>query len=99
MLSEAVSLLLQIFFILNIIFTILIVFFERKSPVVTWAWIIILNILPYFGFILYLLFGLEARKHKIFILKSKFDNNLYEKYLSMFDEGNYFLEQQNILKN
>ncbi len=99
MLSEAVSLLLQIFFILNIIFTILIIFFERKSPVVTWAWIIILNILPYFGFILYLLFGLEARKHKIFMLKSKFDDNLYEKYLSMFDEGNYFLEQQNILKN
>lgn len=99
MLSEALAILLQVFFVLNILFTILIIFFERKSPAATWAWIIVLNILPYFGFIIYLLFGLEARKHKIFMLKLKLDSNLYDEYLAITCEQNCFIEHENVLIN
>lgn len=99
MLNDAMQILLQIFLILNIFFTVFIIFFERKNPASTWAWIIVLNILPYFGFIIYLMFGLEARKHKIFILKSKRDYDLYNEYLALVKDRNYFIDQQKAIQN
>jgi len=37
--------------VLNIIFIILLIFFERKDPTVTWAWLLILTLIPVLGFI------------------------------------------------
>ena len=60
--------------ILNIIFIILLIFFERKDPNSTWAWLLILTLLPVIGFILYLFLGLTPRKKQVFQKKQEQDN-------------------------
>src|SRR6056297_1154487 len=60
--------------ILNIIFIILLIFFERKDPTVTWAWLLILTLIPVLGFILYLFIGLTPKKRKHFLEKQREDD-------------------------
>jgi len=52
-----VQVLLNIVSILNIFFIILVVFFERKKPESTLAWVLILFFVPYVGIFLYIIFG------------------------------------------
>lgn len=59
--------------ILNIIFIILLIFFERKDPTATWAWLLILTLIPVLGFVLYLFLGLTPKKRKVFQRKQKED--------------------------
>lgn len=54
------------FFLLNLISALSLVFIERKEPTTTWAWLIILIVLPGIGFILYLLLGQNLSRQKIF---------------------------------
>ena len=61
--------------ILNIIFIILLIFFERKDPTATWAWLLILTLIPVLGFILYLFFGLTPKKRKIYQRKQQADES------------------------
>lgn len=53
-------------FLLNIVFAITLIFLERRDPTTTWAWILILTLLPGIGFVLYLFFGLRYRKRRIY---------------------------------
>ncbi|WLR44314.1 cardiolipin synthase [Bacillus carboniphilus] len=53
-------------FILNILLSLFVVFLERKSVTATWAWVLILNFIPLLGFILYLIFGQNLSRRKIF---------------------------------
>ncbi len=59
--------------ILNISFIFFLIFFDRKDPASTWAWILILSLLPVVGFILYLFLGLTPRKKRIFMNKAQKD--------------------------
>jgi cardiolipin synthase len=59
--------------ILNIIFIILLIFFERKDPTATWAWLLILTLIPVLGFVLYLFLGLTPKKRKLFQRKQEED--------------------------
>ncbi len=77
---DAFWLLMRVLFILNVFFAIVIVIYERKNPAVTWAWLMVLLFVPYFGFIAYLLLGLDSNKHRIFLFKAKNDNRLYDEY-------------------
>ncbi|SES87051.1 cardiolipin synthase [Anaerobranca gottschalkii] len=52
--------------ILNLIFAITLIFLERRDPTATWAWVLILTLLPGIGFIIYLFFGLRFRKRKLY---------------------------------
>ncbi|MGM0420260.1 MAG: cardiolipin synthase [Bacillota bacterium] len=61
-------------FILNFIFIILLIFFERKDPSATWAWLLILTLIPVAGFVLYLFLGLTPRKKRAFQRKQEIDN-------------------------
>ena len=69
-----------ILIILNIIFTGIIIFFERKNPGITWAWLMVVLFLPYVGFVLYLLFGFEANKYSTFMAKGKRDLDIFRKF-------------------
>ena len=60
--------------ILNLIFIILLIFFERRDPSSTWAWLLILTLLPVLGFILYLFLGLTPRKKQVFQKKQEQDD-------------------------
>ncbi|MEG0236735.1 cardiolipin synthase [Cetobacterium sp.] len=48
----------------NIIFACIVIFFERRRPVFTLFWITILLLTSYFGFIMYLFFGISFKKRR-----------------------------------
>lgn len=50
--------------IINIIFASIIIFFERRKPVFTLFWITVLLLTSYFGFIMYLFFGLRFKRRR-----------------------------------
>lgn len=52
--------------VLNIIFSFFLIFIERKDPTTTWAWLLILLVLPGIGFMVYLIFGQNLSRQKIF---------------------------------
>lgn len=72
---------LSILLIFNIILAIIVVFFERRNPVSTWAWLMVLLFIPVIGFIIYLFFGQDGRKQKVFIKKCENDDNIFNIYL------------------
>lgn len=59
--------------ILNIVFSFSLIFIERRDPTTTWAWLLIFILIPGFGFIIYLLFGQNLSRQKIFKEKIKYD--------------------------
>lgn len=59
----------QVFMFLNLIFAVVIVFFERKSPKSVWAWLLLLFFIPVLGFVFYLFLGTDMRKRRMFRMK------------------------------
>ena len=57
----------------DLIFAITIVFFDTKNPADVWAWLLVLYFLPVLGFVLYIFFGQNYRKKKMFRLKHDAD--------------------------
>ncbi len=70
-----------ILLIFNIILAMVVVFFERRNPVSTWAWLIVLLFIPIAGFIIYLFFGQDGKKQEMFIKKCKDDEAIFQAYL------------------
>lgn len=91
MLSGFISVLLQILYFVNIIYAVIILFFERKNPAATWAWLLAIMLIPYFGFLFYLVLGLDSNRHKEFQLKVKEDEALFDSFIDM-DAG--FIQEQ-----
>ena len=52
--------------ILNIILSLIIIFFQRRSPQIVWTWLLLLYFIPILGFILYLMIGQDMHKSKMF---------------------------------
>lgn len=63
-----------ILFILDTACIISIVFIENRDATTIWAWLLILLMFPFLGFILYLCFGQNISKEKIFKKKAFIDN-------------------------
>ena len=61
----------------NIILSGLIVFFERRNPSSTWAWLLVLLFVPVLGFIVYMVFGRNSRREKMFLKKEEYDRSVY----------------------
>ena len=92
-------------YLLNIIFAIIVVFFERRNAAVTWAWLMVIALIPFGGFFLYLIFGRDGRKHRVFVEKSKNDEELLVRYLEMEEHADVlwrrqirYVTQKNILQ-
>jgi len=60
-------------FWINMLFAILLIFFQRKNPTSTWLWFMVIIFLPGFGFILYLFLGQDMSKSRIFEHKEEED--------------------------
>lgn len=43
--------------IINIFLSLVIIFFQRRSPQTVWTWLLILYFIPILGFVLYLMIG------------------------------------------
>ncbi len=54
---------------INIVFSILIIFFQRRNPTTVWAWLLLLYFIPVLGFVLYLILGQNFRKDRMFRMK------------------------------
>ncbi len=72
--GEMMRFLLDHLWILNMIFAVVIVFFERRDPKSVWAWLMVLFFIPIVGFIFYLFLGQNMRKRKMFRLKEVEDH-------------------------
>ncbi|WP_373370344.1 cardiolipin synthase [Alkalicoccobacillus plakortidis] len=55
-----------ILFIVNLLLAIVLIFIERKDATSTWAWLLVLYFVPFFGFIIYLLIGQTLTRRKMF---------------------------------
>ncbi len=64
----------QIILCFNMLFAIVVVFFERRSPKSVWAWLLLLFFLPGVGFIFYLFLGADMHKRKMFRIKEVEDS-------------------------
>lgn len=62
--------------ILNICFAITVVFFERKNPTATIAWLMALVFAPVIGFLLYLFIGQSFHRDRMFRIKKEDDESL-----------------------
>ncbi len=60
---------LIVILLLNVITAIITVFKEERDITATWAWLLVLNLLPVIGFGIYLLVGKKISKEKMFDLK------------------------------
>ena len=60
-----------IVFFTNILLSLIIIFRERKSTSSTWSWLFVVNLLPIFGFILYILIGRGISSFRIFKLEKQ----------------------------
>ena len=60
---------LEHFIIINILFSLLIIFFQRRNPTTVWAWLLLLYFIPVLGFVLYLILGQNFRKERMFKMK------------------------------
>lgn len=76
---------------LNIIFAILLVFFERRNPTTTWLWLMVLTFLPGIGFLLYLFTGQDMSKKKMFQQKQQMDMDFRERAL---EQGEKMQEEE-----
>jgi len=63
-------------FILNVILAAIMVFFERRNPASTWAWLFVLFFVPVAGFFIYMIFGRNSGKKKLFGKKHKLDEEI-----------------------
>ncbi|MDO5041606.1 MAG: cardiolipin synthase [Peptoniphilus sp.] len=53
-------------FVINIIFSMIIIFAERRKPISTLLWVMAINFLPIVGFILYLFIGQDLSRKRMF---------------------------------
>lgn len=56
-------------FYINLVLSIIIVFFQRKDPKSVWAWLLVMYFIPIVGFILYMLIGQDMHKRRMFRTK------------------------------
>lgn len=55
--------------VLNGLFAIVIIFFQRRDPKTVWTWLMLLYFIPILGFIFYLFLGADMHKRKMFKTK------------------------------
>ncbi|MCJ8007644.1 cardiolipin synthase [Lederbergia wuyishanensis] len=64
--TSIMAALLSLFLLLNIVLAGFVVFLERRDAGATWAWLLVLFFVPVAGFVLYLIFGQNLSRKKIF---------------------------------
>ena len=60
------TILLGVLFVLNLALAAVVIFLERKDAGSTWAWLMVLLFIPLLGFILYLIFGQNLSRKRLF---------------------------------
>ncbi|WP_061996518.1 cardiolipin synthase [Clostridium sp. ATCC 25772] len=82
--------------LINIACALSLVFIERREPETTWAWLLILIVLPGLGFLIYLALGQNLSREKIFKEKTAID---VHKSKNLTEEFNISLHRNTPAKN
>ena len=61
--------LVTILYFLTVVFTAILIILENRNPQKTISWILVLVLLPFIGIVIYLFFGQEYRKNKMYSRK------------------------------
>lgn len=97
-LNSTLSLILFfVIYAISILIGVLLVFFERRTPTVTWVWLMILLFLPVIGFVLYVFFGQNFRKNKrlrLKIEKEKFQRRIKIQESKLENNNMYFFDSE-----
>lgn len=88
--------LMENIFYINILFAILIVFFERRDPKTVWTWLLVMYFIPLLGFVLYMVIGQDYHKTRMFRTKEiedelngeikKQEDNIYKNEFDVEDD-------------
>lgn len=62
---------ITLIFFINTLFAVVTVFKEKRDIAATWAWLLVLNLLPGIGFLIYLFAGKKISKERIFDIKAQ----------------------------
>ncbi|EFI41449.1 cardiolipin synthase [Peptoniphilus sp. oral taxon 386] len=84
-------------FIINIVFSLVIVFIEKRKPISTLLWVMTINFLPILGFLLYLILGQDLSRKRMFDKKGKAFkkmNQIAKVQLSMIKSGKISLKEK-----
>ncbi|MDX9929109.1 MAG: cardiolipin synthase [Bacteroidales bacterium] len=60
---------LSILYLVTILFICLMIIFQNKAPVKTLSWVLVILLIPFVGILIYIFFGQDYRKQKIFSRK------------------------------
>lgn len=90
---------LDIFWWIDIIFIIFLIYKGNKEPRSTFLWMLIAIIFPFFGILAYLMFGQDFKKRKMFKVKEKQDRklrNMTDRQIDRISTGNFFFKDSSI---
>lgn len=94
--------LLGLIILLNITFAVIVIFQERRDVGSTWAWLLVLLLIPIAGFILYLFFAQNFRRKRLFYWdeykKSGLDRGL-ETQMDQFQRQDFRFENPTAQRN
>lgn len=91
---QVISISATVVLTINVILASFVVFFERRNPASTWAWLLVLFFIPVFGFIIYMIFGRDSKREKVFNKKEKYDYDEYYNYLFGGEKYKRLMTQQ-----
>lgn len=84
---------IEVLWLINIAFAIWTVFRSRRNIASTWAWLLVLSVFPYIGFIIYLFLGRQLSHDEIFAIQDE-QRKMADKFLSHQRE---LLQQHDLL--
>lgn len=88
----------SLFYIINIAMAVVVIFLERKDPIATLAWVLVLLIFPGFGFVFYLLLAQNFSRKKLFTMKiyaKKTFGDYIKVQQKLFNEGSIVYNDKN----
>ena len=71
---------ISIFYAINILFAFAVIFLERKDPIATLTWVLVLLFIPWVGFFLYILLSPNFSRKKLFKMKVV-EEKIYDAYI------------------
>ena len=80
--------------LINLVLSVIIVFFQRRDPKAVWTWLLALYFVPVFGFLFYLLLCQDLHKSKMFRIKEVED----KLNVSARSQENYFKRHEMVLE-
>lgn len=90
---------ISLIYVVNILMAMIIIFLERKDPIATLTWVLVLFIFPGVGFLLYLLLSQNFSRKQLFIMKinaKKSFGDYLQVQKELFNTGGLIFNDKNI---